>query len=70
MDRWSERDDDDGVQKGPQGRVAREGIGAFIKQDKGRAGQVTQLCAPLCAGHVNHDTKRKGSVSHGGFVLP
>lgn len=46
MDRWSERDDDDGVQKGPQGRVAREGIGAFIKQDKGR---VTQLgCALFC----------------------
>ena len=40
MDRWSERDDDDSVQRGPQGRVAREGIGAFIKQDKGKISQL------------------------------
>ncbi|DBA67149.1 TPA: hypothetical protein ACH3X2_001469 [Trebouxia sp. C0005] len=34
MDRWSGReDDDDNVKAGPQGRVARLGIGAFVKQD-------------------------------------
>ena len=36
MDRWSGReDDDDNVKAGPQGRVARLGIGAFVKQDAG-----------------------------------
>ncbi len=36
MDRWSGREDDDeNVKAGPQGRVARLGIGAFVKQDAG-----------------------------------
>ena len=35
MDRWSGREDDDAVKPGPQGRVARLGIGAFVKQDTG-----------------------------------
>lgn len=35
MDRWSGREDDDGAPKGPQGRVARLGIGAFVKKDSG-----------------------------------
>lgn len=44
MDRWSERDDDDIRQKGPQGRVAREGIGAFVKQGKGTISHVRLTC--------------------------
>lgn len=35
MDRWSGREDDDVGPKGPQGRVARLGIGAFVKKDRG-----------------------------------
>lgn len=35
MDRWSGREDDDAVRPGPQGKVARLGIGAFVKQDAG-----------------------------------
>ena len=41
MDRWSGReDDDDNVKAGPQGRVARLGIGAFVKQDAGAINSV------------------------------
>ena len=35
MDRWSGREDDDEAPRGPQGRVARLGIGAFVKTDSG-----------------------------------
>ena len=35
MDRWSGREDDDVAKPGPQGKVARLGIGAFVKQDGG-----------------------------------
>lgn len=46
MDRWDDRDDLEGKVKGPQGQIARLGMGGFVKADSSKL--LRSIFSPCC----------------------
>lgn len=65
MDRWDDRDDLEGKVKGPQGQIARLGMGGFVKADSSKLLRSIHTLCSLCSLLMVPETATFGHICMG-----